>query len=512
MCGVSYLFTIREKQFTTDGIKNESRVIAEGFSAGIGETELTPYNPVLKQRLIRARKIPNVLFVGLFDGSGKCLLHTDREAEGLVLADEVSRKAIMADGTLVQDSKYEGRMIFDITVPLLDGAKKKGFVRIGYSLEALDVRLERGYYHIAVLTLLFLILGVVISIWLSVSLLRSVTDLVKGAKEITKGNLSYRTNVLTKDEMGILAGTFNEMAESLQVSRNELEKYSKTLEEKVGEKTKELVKANRELDELSRRNFEFATNVTHEIRSPLSSIKMGVERILNGLSGETNDKQRHILSRIIDNLNRMNRLINAVLDFSKLESKAGELRKSEVDIGLLIKHVLETIRFEADKKSIVLEGPIPDKLPCIYADSDKVIQVLYNLVDNAVKFTLSGGRVTVKARVIKESVKDKDIDVLEICIIDTGIGIKDEDIGKLFKEFQQVGNNNVEGRDGTGLGLAIARKIVSAHGGRIWAESPPNPVMGEEWIETDNTKKYGSKFVFTLPINRGEECDEKVNS
>ena len=107
-------------------------VIAEGFSAGIGETELTPYNPVLKQRLIRARRIPNVLFVGIFDGSGKCLLHTDREAEGLVLADGVSRKAMIADETLVQDSKYEGRKIFDITVPLLDGVKKKGFVRIGY--------------------------------------------------------------------------------------------------------------------------------------------------------------------------------------------------------------------------------------------------------------------------------------------------------------------------------------------------------------------------------------------
>ncbi len=502
MCGISYLFTIREKRFTTEGIKMESMVIAEGFSAGIGETELTSYNPVLKQRLIRARRIPNVVFAGLFEETGKCILHTDHEAEGLVLTDEVSKKAVMADETLAQESKYEGRNIFDITVPLLDGAKKKGFVRMGYSLEALQVRLERGYYHIAILTFLFLILGVVISIWQSVNLLRPVTNLVKGAKEIAKGNLGYRADVLTKDEVGILTETFNEMAESLQVSRDELEKYNKTLEEKVIERAKELIKINKELQELSRSYFEFATNVTHELRAPLSSIKMGVERILTGLAGETNDKQRYILSRVIDNLNRLNRLINAVLDFSKLESKAQELRINKVDMALLIKHVLETMRFKAEKKGIILENLSMGNLPYIYADSDRVIQVLCNLVDNAVKFTPSGGKVTVKAGVIKERMEDKDIDAIEISVIDTGIGIKDEDLGKLFKEFQQL-DNNIEGEDGTGLGLAIAKKIVDTHGGRIWAESPPNPVMGEEGIETDNMGRHGSKFVFTLPINRG---------
>jgi signal transduction histidine kinase len=251
------------------------------------------------------------------------------------------------------------------------------------------------------------------------------------------------------------------------------------LEAKVAERTKELVQANIQLKEIDRHKSEFLANMSHELRTPLNSIIGFSEMLLDKPFGELNEKQERYINNILTSGRHLLQLINNILDLSKVEAGQMMLQFEEFSLTEALSEVETIINPTVEKKGLKLEFSIDDGVKTIWADEGKLKQVMYNLLSNAIKFTESGG-VSVKARSV-QGVED----VIEVSVKDTGIGIKAEDMGKLFREFEQIDSGISRMYEGTGLGLSLSKKLVELHGGEIWVESE----YGK-----------GSKFTFTLPL------------
>jgi signal transduction histidine kinase len=239
---------------------------------------------------------------------------------------------------------------------------------------------------------------------------------------------------------------------------------------------KDLEKKNDELKELDQLKSDFISMVSHELRTPLAIIRQGVSLLQRKIVGDVNEKQLELLGDVVENIDRLVKIINDLLDISKLEARKLTLERSAVDSLALIRAIVALFQMKAQAKGIALLTDLPDALPPMDADEDRIIQVLTNLLANAIKFTPEQGRVTVSA-------KEKG-DFLEVAVSDTGVGIAQENLSKLFDKFQQFGRKSGPGEQGTGLGLAICKEIVRLHGGEICAES----VMDK-----------GSTFYFTIP-------------
>ncbi|UCB57594.1 MAG: PAS domain-containing protein [Candidatus Omnitrophota bacterium] len=249
----------------------------------------------------------------------------------------------------------------------------------------------------------------------------------------------------------------------------------------------QVVKDISDLKKVDKLKNEFISTVSHELRTPLSTIKEGVALVLDGVPGKVSPKQRKILKMSKDNIDRLARLIDDLLDISKIEAGKAELKKAVTDICGLLKNNYNKWKGQADERHQELQF-----VPCgrkinLFIDSDKIIQVMDNLISNAIKYTPEKGK-------IKIEIKDKKKEV-EISVSDTGVGIARDDMSKLFGKFQQFERVAGPGLKGTGLGLAIARQLVMMHKGEIKAQSKPNK---------------GSKFSFTLPkMKAGKNGKEK---
>jgi len=228
--------------------------------------------------------------------------------------------------------------------------------------------------------------------------------------------------------------------------------------------------------EVERLKNELISTVSHELRTPLTTMKTFVSIVSDGIAGPVTGDQKEYLNIIMSNMNRLGRMINDLLDISKLEAGRMELKKRLVDLALLIKDQLASFMPEAENKKITLSSGLPEKLPQLYIDPDRIAQVLMNLIGNALKFTPEGGSVKVQAQELDDSI--------QVQVVDTGVGIAKENFSKLFDRFQQIDRKPGPGAKGTGLGLAISKSIVDLHKGKIWVESE----IGK-----------GSKFIFTLP-------------
>lgn len=225
---------------------------------------------------------------------------------------------------------------------------------------------------------------------------------------------------------------------------------------------------------------DFVSNVSHELRTPLTSIKGSVDNMLDGLTGSLNEKQVRYLSRIKSNTDRLSRLINDLLDLSRIEAGRVEVRPATLPLTALAEEVAEYLKALAAEKLIQVEVPSPDPSVTVWADRDKVTQVLMNLIGNAVKFTPRDGKVSV-------AIEKNGNDYVQISIADTGPGILPEEANKIFSKFYQVANLDKQKPAGSGLGLAISKALVEMHGGKIWMESE----IGR-----------GSTFYFTLPAQQ----------
>jgi len=239
--------------------------------------------------------------------------------------------------------------------------------------------------------------------------------------------------------------------------------------------TAELEIRHREAERLNRLKSEFMASVSHELRTPLHTI-IGFAELLGEEAAGFSEKHRRFLRHIQADSEHLLSLINDVLDLSKIEAGGLSLHTDCLSLHKVIPEAIEAIRPSASSKAVTMgEGSIADV--AVIADPLRLRQILYNLLSNAVKFTESGGEVTVRSAVVGDSV--------QISVVDTGIGIPDEERGRIFDKFYQVGPTTAGVRQGTGLGLTICKQLVEMHGGEIWVESQPG---------------QGSSFSFTLPI------------
>jgi len=248
------------------------------------------------------------------------------------------------------------------------------------------------------------------------------------------------------------------MDQALIVIEKAVEKQRLSLENK--RLLKELSAANEKLKELDQRKSAFVANVSHELKSPLAIIKGFLVLILDGAVGEINSKQRNCLEIGKRNIERLIRLVTDLLDISKIEAGKMEMRRENFDIAVLVNEILVDYEKELAKKQISLKKDIQENIGAIWADRDKISEVVINLLNNAVKYTTAGGEVGIKL-ISKEN-------ELYFEISDTGPGIPEEYKDKIFDKFERITTEKMEG---TGLGLPIAKDIVELHKGKIWVES-----------------------------------------
>lgn len=331
-------------------------------------------------------------------------------------------------------------------------------------------------------TLGFTALAIISSIGLWTTLTRSIVKpieaLEKSAKRIAGGNLKERVAIESKDEIGELAQEFNSMVEHIEY-------YYATLEKKVEERTETIKATNEELfrkkqemeilnEELVKANkmkSQFLANVSHELRTPLNSI-MGFSELLTEKSfGELNEKQAQYVNYIHTSGSHLLHLINNILDLSKIEAGKLELEPDEFPLADVIGETLGIIRPMAHKKEVVVESKTTPLSPTVRLDRPKFKQIMLNLLSNAVKFNKNGGRVIIDWDILEEPKGAVMERVLHVSVKDTGIGIKDDDIPRIFREFEQLDPSITREYGGTGLGLALTKKLVELHNGRIWMES-----------------------------------------
>ncbi|MBL7069800.1 MAG: HAMP domain-containing histidine kinase [Candidatus Omnitrophica bacterium] len=217
----------------------------------------------------------------------------------------------------------------------------------------------------------------------------------------------------------------------------------------------------------------FVSNVSHEFRNPLAVVKESLSLILDGTLGKIDSKQREVLEISKSTIDRLARLVIDLLNLSKIEAGKIELKKEEVDIASLVNEVVKTYERELFKKEIALKKNIPPDIGKVFADRDRLSEVIINLLNNAIKYAPAKGSIIVDLEGSKKEIR--------FAISDTGPGMSKENCKKIFNKFERV---TTGGEKGTGLGLPIAKDIIGLHKGRIWVESE----LGR-----------GSTFTFALP-------------
>ena len=290
----------------------------------------------------------------------------------------------------------------------------------------------------------FLIFGIVISVLINKSITRPLSILEKKTKDIGKGNFKEDLTIPSPPELSGLAGAFNLMCSKLS--------------------------------ELDKMKSDFFSSVTHELRTPLSTIKMGIVLLKEGVEGPLTEGQRGLIKVLEKETHLLIDLVNSLLDLSKMEAGMMRFQLEPKNIAPLIDQTVEEIGPLVEAKKINLEVLVKEALPTIKMDSERILQALRNIIGNAVKFTPEKGRVRVSARRADHGV--------EVSVADTGPGISAGSLITIFEKFQQATTEGSRPVNGTGLGLAIAKQIITHHGGKIWAESE----LG-----------HGSTFIFVLP-------------
>ncbi|MGH7767508.1 MAG: ATP-binding protein [Candidatus Binatia bacterium] len=314
-----------------------------------------------------------------------------------------------------------------------------------------------------VLLAIGLLVGAAVIAWVSSRITGPIRELHQGAKIIGSGNLDYRVDIKSRDEIEWLGEEFNKMAAELKVS------YA-TLEQKVNDKTSELAQANSELERANRdliqankAKDEFLSVMSHELRTPLNVIMGYAGMIKEGILGTTNIEQERALEKVIGRSGDLLIMINQILQATSIEAGRVKIEKQE----LVLKEFLEGLKSNYEvrlNKGIAVNWDYPDDGLTVETDSAKLKHILQNLINNAIKFTAKGS-VSITARYISEA------RAIEFKVVDTGIGISGEMLPSVFEIFHQVDSSETRTYGGVGIGLYIVKKYTDLLEGKIEVES-----------------------------------------
>jgi signal transduction histidine kinase len=444
-------------------------------------------------------------YVILVDHSSKAYIHTlNPELEQEILSSEEDWFAANQSKAIINEYVENDDSFMEFIVPIIVGTDPWGVLRIGFSLNLLNKEITNSRMDIleqtknmiirSILTsFIFIFIGIVIAFMISTRLSKPLISLTESARELAKGNFGITENIKIKseDEIGILGGAFIEMSRDLKISHERLEDYSRTLKQKVEDRTLELQEANERLKEMDNMKTEFLSIVSHELRTPLALV-LGFARLIkkrfeNVISPHVKTEDSKVLrsikqvesnlGTIVSEGNRLTDLINDLLDITKIEAGKIEWKTETLSVAEIIDQAASITSSSFEENELELIKDVEEGLPTVVGDKNRLDQVMINLISNAVKFTEKGS-VTCRARRIDNEIM--------ISVIDTGTGIDEVNQERIFEKFGQVRDTIADRPRGTGLGLPICKEIVEHNGGRIWVESEPGK---------------GSTFSFTLPCS-----------
>ncbi len=331
--------------------------------------------------------------------------------------------------------------VLSVSAPITGNYQTYGYVVVHLPISEL-IELRDGIVNI-----LYISSGIIFGLSLIILLVFTFTvyfplkKITIAANQYAEGNLKYKVKLHTQDEIGYLGDTLNYMSDELSKS----EEYQRN----------------------------FIANVSHDFRSPLTSIKGYLEAILDGtIPPEMQDKY---LTRVISETDRLNKLTQGLLTLNSLDSK-GYLSRSNFDINRVIKDTAASFEGTCNSKDIMLDLTFADMCTMVHADLGKIQQVLYNLIDNAIKFSHQGSVIYIQTTVKYEKVF--------VSVKDTGIGIPKDSLKKIWERFYKTDQSRGKDKRGTGLGLAIVKEIIQNHG---------------ETIDVISTQGVGTEFIFSLP-------------
>src|SRR5262245_53017418 len=477
MVGIFFVFALRIYESEE---RKDFELRAASLASLLGRSTT---NPVYHLRFDELRLLlgnvlgqSEVLYVFAYDGEGRIVADGTKENRyfNTILDDRLHSNAIRSEKLLIQYKEEDfGNLgnVLDVAQPIfLAGGERLGGVRIGFTLSDVQQKIAEARTYALLLAAAFALTGGLVFALMGRHLVKPIKNLVKGTQLIASGDLNTKIEVASKDELGVLAESFNRMSASIRENQAALEEAYKNLEQKVAERTQELGLANQELalanwrlDEASRHKDEFLASMSHELRTPLNAIIGFSEVLLDRSLKVTEEERKQFLTDILNGGKHLLILINEVLDLSKIEAGRMELQIEPASVGQTLEMVQSTMRPLAAKKRIDLRFDSEDQIGFIPMDAARIKQVLLNLVGNASKFTPEGGQVWVRA------VSQNSAVLMEVG--DTGLGIPAALHDQIFEPFIQVPTCSGDRPEGTGLGLTLAKEFVEIHGGKIWVES-----------------------------------------
>lgn len=392
-----------------------------------------------------------IKYIILQDKNGKIIGASSFEYLGKVPTDKISEIALSSEQKISQ--KYfdlEGEEIAEDSLPLFSGKRKLGTLRIGYSQEFLNNIIKQGMTKSGIIFAqiagISLSLGFILSLFFSKIITSPINKLIFSLKTVAGRNSPNKIKVSTKDEIGILIQEYNSMIDRLN-----------------------------ELDELK---DEFISTVSHELKSPLTSIVGYLGFLEKEISEKITRRQKKFILIIKENINRLTNFINDILDISLIKARKLELSFSIENLEKLVKERINFYLPQIKEKKINISLEIPPYLN-LKVDKERTVQIFNNLISNAIKFTPQNGKISFFA--------EKEDNFALIKISDTGRGIPAEELEHIFDKFYQAkGNLSLPaGKKGTGLGLTIAKALIESQKG---------------WIKVSSLEGEGTTFSFTLPL------------
>ncbi|MDZ4796806.1 MAG: ATP-binding protein [Bryobacteraceae bacterium] len=386
----------------------------------------------------------------------------DSEADAARMENHATRPEVVqalhgSAGKDIRLSHTMGLKFLYVASPVAEGC-----IRLAVPLKEIDTQVSEIRNQLLASVAVAFLPAIIVAGFFARYVSSKLAAIIQYAGRLARGEFAARLPARGRDELGILVEQLNDTGEKLQEMFDQLQRE------------------HAELEKVERVRKDFVINVSHELRTPLASIQGYTETLLEGALYDPEHNVR-FLSIIRQNAERLGRLTGDLMTLSRLELKTTRFQFASYYVNSLLLDCADSMRPMSEKKHIDLTvEQMPDRTE-IFCDSEAVHQVMSNLLDNALKYTPQGGRVTVAARKL-----DGNPEMIEIAVLDTGLGVPAEDLPRLFERFYRVDKARSREMGGTGLGLAIVKHLVRSQGGTVYVESE----VGQ-----------GSKFMFTLPVH-----------
>ncbi|NAS19432.1 HAMP domain-containing protein [Clostridium butyricum] len=442
-----YYFNVKEQQLLTQGTE-----ISNILSPYIKNKEIEKVNELVDN----FNKI-NISHMWIVDKSNTIISGKTSQSHELSHADELTHADELCPNSNQVERALKGEVVYNkgiikfvnepvlsVALPIYVGDKVEAAIFVCNPLSDIINSIMQTFKIVIIAGVIAIFISVFVSYFISMSIAKPIKEITEISLEMSKGNFSKKAKVYSSDEIGKLTEAFNYMMVTLDKTMGDLE----------DEKNKMI-----KLEKMQR---QFVANASHEIRTPLTSVRGYVEAILDGVVNDKEQERKH-LGIILKETLRMHRLVNSLLDLSRIESGQIKINRKDLNISEVINSTVMKFKPIIEDQELQLVVDIPKGLPIVIGDEDLIDQVITNYITNAVRFTSAGGSITVKA--------EQNENEVYVHVIDTGIGISSEELTKVWGRFYKINESRQLSKEGAGLGLSLVKEIIELLGGRTWAES-----------------------------------------